>query len=138
MAVDGRNLTHLTKNPAEDLFASWSPDGKRMVFQSEKAGNADIDVMNADGNQTVNLPHHPAAEICRRNEEGVLTSLTPLRPNRLSAVPPASFLSLSNVLPRRLLRVPISLSNRQTSCWRKEKVLLFQAVTAIKKACQGA
>jgi TolB protein len=35
--------------PTRDGSPSWSPDGKEIVFYSERAGNADLFVMKADG-----------------------------------------------------------------------------------------
>ena len=57
MDADGDNLQNLTNNPNDDRYPSWSPDGKRIVFSSERAGHfrskfgitAEIYVMDADG-----------------------------------------------------------------------------------------
>ena len=42
----------LTNSPAAEWFPSWSPDGERIVFASEKGDSGwdiDIYVMDADG-----------------------------------------------------------------------------------------
>ena len=49
MNIHGKNPRRLTKNRHDDFSPSWSPDGKRIVFTSERDGNSEIYVMNADG-----------------------------------------------------------------------------------------
>ena len=47
--VDGSGLTRLTNNTAQDDYATWSPDGRRIAFDSNRDGEWEIYVMNADG-----------------------------------------------------------------------------------------
>lgn len=50
MNVDGSGTTRLTNNSAEDSFPVWSPDGRSIIFHSNRQGNNfDIYRMNADG-----------------------------------------------------------------------------------------
>jgi Tol biopolymer transport system component len=44
--VDGSGLTQLTDNLAWDMFPAWSPDGKKIAFDSDRMGNFDIWVMD--------------------------------------------------------------------------------------------
>ena len=45
MDNDGGNQRNLTNNPADDRSPSWSPDGKRIAFTSDRDGNREIYVM---------------------------------------------------------------------------------------------
>jgi TolB protein len=52
---NGRNLRRLTRNRASDLSPSWSPDGKRIAFVSDRAGTPQIYVMDRDGSDVRRL-----------------------------------------------------------------------------------
>ena len=47
--ADGTDLTRLTDAPGADFDPVWSPDGTRIAFRSERSGDSEIWVMNADG-----------------------------------------------------------------------------------------
>ena len=49
------NLQVLTSNPRNDIAPVWSPDGSQLVFFSNRTGNWDIWIMNADGSNQVQL-----------------------------------------------------------------------------------
>lgn len=58
--TDG-SLVNLTNDPARDFDPSWSPDGTRIAFASNRGGKTtDIYVMNADGSGLLNLTNHPS------------------------------------------------------------------------------
>jgi TolB protein len=59
LRADGSGLRRLT---AEEASPAWSPQGARIAFARETAGNADMYVMNADGTQTTRLTRDPLRE----------------------------------------------------------------------------
>ena len=64
MDADGGNQQRLTENRARDSQPSWSPDGKRIVFASDRDRergdhNYEIYVMDADGGNPQNLTNNP-------------------------------------------------------------------------------
>jgi TolB protein len=66
MDADGSNQTRLTYDLGADNSPSWSPDGTRIVFASNRGGEMDLWVMNADGSNPVQITNtvesesHPA------------------------------------------------------------------------------
>ena len=71
MNADGSDVRQLTPNgdvnpttnaPAQDREPAWSPDGQRLAFRSDRAGNNDVWVMNADGTGATNLTNDGAPE----------------------------------------------------------------------------
>ena len=60
MDADGGNLQDLTNSPFfDDRSPSWSPDGKRIGFSSDRAGNREIYVMDTNGGNLQRLTENP-------------------------------------------------------------------------------
>ena len=58
MDADGKNQQRLTNNPQNDQYPSWSPDGERIAFSSDRKGdfeNFEIYVMDGGGGNPQNL-----------------------------------------------------------------------------------
>ena len=53
------DAAQLTTNPDDDFFPRWSPDGKRIAFESRQEVNRDIFVMDADGGNVVRVTTDP-------------------------------------------------------------------------------
>ncbi len=49
MSLAGGEPQQLTRDPADDFFDSWSPDGTEILIHSFRGGTRDIFVMSADG-----------------------------------------------------------------------------------------
>ncbi len=60
--VNGGKAKQLTTNPAYDTTPIWSPDGKSIVFASNREGNPDIYVMPSEGGTPVRVTTNSAAE----------------------------------------------------------------------------
>ena len=59
--ADGSGLLQLTDNDDRvfDGHPVWSPDGRTIAFTSDRDGNAEIYVMNADGSDQRNVSQSP-------------------------------------------------------------------------------
>ena len=58
----GHPAVRLTTSPADDFAASFSPDGKRIAFTSDRRGNYDIYTMNAAGRDLRRITTSPGKD----------------------------------------------------------------------------
>ena len=63
MDADGTNQTRLTFNQDFDGGISWSPDGSRLAFHSDRDGDHDIYVIDADGGGLTRLTDNDWSDI---------------------------------------------------------------------------
>jgi Tol biopolymer transport system component len=63
--TDGNGLARLTQAQGRegDYNPTWSPDGTKIAFHSDRDGNFEIYVMNADGSEQTRLTNNPADDI---------------------------------------------------------------------------
>ena len=52
VTADGKDIKQLTDHERWDSSPAWSPDGKRIAFESERVGHPEIYVMGANGRQS--------------------------------------------------------------------------------------
>ncbi len=62
-SIDGRVVTQLTSDPADDVNPAMSPDGSRIAFASNRSGNWDVYVMPATGGRPVQVTSDPGDEL---------------------------------------------------------------------------
>jgi Tol biopolymer transport system component len=55
MNTDGRGQVNLTKTAKDDIETSWSPDGTKIAFASNREQNFELFIMNSDGSGQHNL-----------------------------------------------------------------------------------
>ena len=60
-ASSGR-LTGITRGPLDSYQPTWSPDGSHIAFGSNRDGNQEIYVMNADGSGQARLTNGSALD----------------------------------------------------------------------------
>ena len=60
MDINGQNLAQLTSNDFDDYAPKWSPDGKKIVFISNRNSHIDsLYIMDADGSNQTHLNTKP-------------------------------------------------------------------------------
>ena len=60
--LDDLSSANLTIKPGGDSDPVWSPDGSKIAFFTDRDGNTEIYVMNADGTQPTRLTHHQSRD----------------------------------------------------------------------------
>lgn len=54
-SVDGHSRKQLTTAPKKDRHPRWSPDGKRILFESDRSGDNQLWIMDVDGGEARQL-----------------------------------------------------------------------------------
>jgi WD40 repeat protein len=62
ISSNGTGAIRLTSERGADINPAWSPDGRKIAFASDRAGNREIYVMNADGTEPVRLTNSNAPD----------------------------------------------------------------------------
>ena len=62
ISSDGSGLTQVTRDAAANFYPSWSPDGRRLAFSSNRDGDWDIFVMDVDGSNVRQLVNSPGLD----------------------------------------------------------------------------
>jgi TolB protein len=62
MPAAGGDPEPLTTSEAEDMFPSWSPDGEKIAFQSNRTGNEDIYVLSLNDKGLSRITNDPAKD----------------------------------------------------------------------------
>jgi Tol biopolymer transport system component len=60
---DGHGLRDLTPGPSDDTAPSWSPDGTKVLFASDRGGAYDIFLMKASGTGIVQLSDRGRSDV---------------------------------------------------------------------------
>lgn len=59
----GGNAHRLTSSPGNESRCHFSPDGQRVAYTSDRAGNADVYMVSVAGGTPTRLTWHPAADV---------------------------------------------------------------------------
>jgi len=62
MNADGTDQVNISNDPSMDLVRSWSWDGNRILFDSDRGGSRDIFIMEIDGSKVNQLTDWNSAE----------------------------------------------------------------------------
>ena len=66
MNSDGTNIVNLTNHKSFDGYPDWSPDGKQIVFTSNRHGKLQLFVMQSDGSGIQKITTSTNLEISSR------------------------------------------------------------------------
>ena len=62
MNPDGSDVTRLTDSAGVNKNPTWSADGDRIAFQSDRDGNLEIYAIDADGSHLARVTDDPAVD----------------------------------------------------------------------------
>jgi TolB protein len=59
-----KDPVRITDNPAADDRACWSPDGKALIFNSDRSGNIDLWLYNIEKKTLTQLTFDESPDLC--------------------------------------------------------------------------
>ena len=62
-SITGATITQITDGPVNDTQPEFGPDGKRIAFASDRAGNWDIWLVDANGRNPTQITYSPMPEL---------------------------------------------------------------------------
>lgn len=62
-SVNGKTVTQLTSDPANDVMPAFSPDGRRVAFASDRSGNWDLYLVDINGGTPIQLTSEPSHDL---------------------------------------------------------------------------
>ena len=62
VSTAGGDARRITRDPGEELYAKFSPDGRQLAFTGEYDGGVDVYVMDSGGGVPKRLTFHPSAD----------------------------------------------------------------------------
>lgn len=63
VTVSSGSVTRLTNNTVQDLSPTWSPDGTRLAFESDRDGDLEIYAMSATGTGVTKLTRNSVSDV---------------------------------------------------------------------------
>ena len=115
VSSSGGQATQITSNQAYDSNPVWSPDGKRIVFVSNRDGSDDLYITSAKGGTPVRLTTHSGNEtpLTFLNDSIILFNASLLPGNNTSRAPFFSQIYSMNVdkplsRPKLYLSLPVN------------------------------
>lgn len=61
-AADGADARRLTEAQGSSYMPAWSPDGRSIAFVTNRDGDLEVYLMNADGSNQRNLTRNPGLD----------------------------------------------------------------------------
>lgn len=108
----GGKATAITTNPAHDTHPTWSPDGTKLAFASNRYGNMDIYIVGSTGGHPTRVTTHSTAEYpITFKDNGTLLYSANIQPSALSVQFPSGFAQVYSVavegaLDRETYKIP--------------------------------
>ena len=63
MNASGSNQRNVTNHSVGDMGTTWSPDSRRIAFESNRSGSWELYSIKADGTGVIQLTNTPADEL---------------------------------------------------------------------------